>query len=152
MTVGITNTVGSSISRETDCGVHINAGPEIGVASTKAYTSQFIALVMFSLMMSEDRFSKRDRYEAILNGLKELPEKIKEVLELDNKIQEMAKTIQEQKSVLVMGRGYNYATCLEGALVSFKNIFMSAGIIFGVRKFKVTIFYVKNFSVKKFKA
>ena len=52
------------------------------------------------------------------NGLKELPEKIKEVLELDNKIQEMAKTIQEQKSVLVMGRGYNYATCLEGALVS----------------------------------
>ena len=118
LTVGITNTVGSSISRETDCGVHINAGPEIGVASTKAYTSQFIALVMFSLMMSEDRFSKRDRYEAILNGLKELPEKIKEVLELDNIIQEMAKTIQEQKSVLVMGRGYNYATCLEGALVS----------------------------------
>lgn len=130
LTVGITNTVGSSISRETDCGVHINAGPEIGVASTKAYTSQFIALVMFSLMMSEDRFSKRDRYEAILNGLKELPEKIKEVLELDNKIQEMAKTIQEQKSVLVMGRGYNYATCLEGALVSCKNIFISAEIIF----------------------
>ena len=55
LTVGITNTVGSSISRETDCGVHINAGPEIGVASTKAYTSQFIALVMFALMMSEDR-------------------------------------------------------------------------------------------------
>merc|ERR1711976_34929 len=50
--VGITNTVGSSISRETDCGSHVNAGPEIGVASTKAYTSQFIALVMFALMMS----------------------------------------------------------------------------------------------------
>jgi len=135
LTVGITNTVGSSISRETDCGVHINAGPEIGVASTKAYTSQFIALVMFSLMMSEDRFSKRDRYEAILNGLKELPEKIKEVLELDNKIQEMAKTIQEQKSVLVMGRGYNYATCLEGALKIKEITYMhSEGILAGELK------------------
>lgn len=55
--VGITNTVGSSISRESHCGVHINAGPEIGVASTKAYTSQFISLVMFALVMSEDRNS-----------------------------------------------------------------------------------------------
>lgn len=53
----MTNTVGSSISRETHCGIHVNAGPEIGVASTKAYTSQFLALVMFALVMSEDRLS-----------------------------------------------------------------------------------------------
>lgn len=59
--VGITNTVGSSICRESHCGVHINAGPEIGVASTKAYTSQFISLVMFALVMSEDRLSLRNR-------------------------------------------------------------------------------------------
>lgn len=59
--VGITNTVGSSICRESHCGVHINAGPEIGVASTKAYTSQFISLVMFALVMSEDRLSQRQR-------------------------------------------------------------------------------------------
>lgn len=59
--VGITNTVGSSICRESHCGVHINAGPEIGVASTKAYTSQFISLVMFALVMSEDRLSLRQR-------------------------------------------------------------------------------------------
>lgn len=117
LSVGITNTVGSSISRETDCGVHVNAGPEIGVASTKAYTSQFIALVMFSLMMSEDRFSKRERYMDILQGLKELPDKIKEVLKMDDQIKEMAKEMKDQKSILVMGRGYNYATCLEGALV-----------------------------------
>merc|ERR1719369_849762 len=71
--VGVTNTVGSSLSRESHCGVHINAGPEIGVASTKAYTSQFIALVMFALVMSEDRYSKRDRYLEILNGLRDLP-------------------------------------------------------------------------------
>lgn len=59
--VGITNTVGSSICRESHCGVHINAGPEIGVASTKAYTSQFISLVMFALVMSEDRMSLAKR-------------------------------------------------------------------------------------------
>ena len=88
--VGITNVVGSSISRETTCGVHVNAGPEIGVASTKAYTSQFIALVMFALTMCEDRYSKRERYEEILNGLKELPDKINEVLSLDGQIAEMS--------------------------------------------------------------
>ena len=61
------------------------------VASTKAYTSQFVALVMFSLMMSEDRYSKRERYMAVLDGLKELPEKIKQVLALDSEIKEMCK-------------------------------------------------------------
>jgi glutamine---fructose-6-phosphate transaminase (isomerizing) len=59
--LGITNTVGSSISRESHCGIHINAGPEIGVASTKAYTSQFVALVMFGLVMSQDRISMQKR-------------------------------------------------------------------------------------------
>lgn len=59
--MGVTNTVGSSISRESHCGIHINAGPEIGVASTKAYTSQFISLVMFGLVMSEDRISMHPR-------------------------------------------------------------------------------------------
>ncbi len=71
--VGITNTVGSSISRETMCGVHINAGPEIGVASTKAYTSQFLALAMFAVMMAEDRISKQARVKEIMTGMKQLP-------------------------------------------------------------------------------
>lgn len=66
--VGITNTVGSSICRESHCGVHINAGPEIGVASTKAYTSQFISLVMFALVMSEDRISLRARRLQVRSG------------------------------------------------------------------------------------
>uniref|UniRef100_A0A8C2DQ60 glutamine--fructose-6-phosphate transaminase (isomerizing) n=1 Tax=Cyprinus carpio TaxID=7962 RepID=A0A8C2DQ60_CYPCA len=74
LTVGITNTVGSSISRETDCGVHINAGPEIGVASTKAYTSQFVALIMFALLMCDDRISMQPRRREIIQGLKVLPE------------------------------------------------------------------------------
>lgn len=61
LVIGITNVVGSSICRESHCGIHINAGPEIGVASTKAYTSQFISLVMFALVMSEDRISLQPR-------------------------------------------------------------------------------------------
>ncbi|EMP30526.1 Glucosamine--fructose-6-phosphate aminotransferase [isomerizing] 1, partial [Chelonia mydas] len=116
LTVGITNTVGSSISRETDCGVHINAGPEIGVASTKAYTSQFVSLVMFALMMCDDRISMQERRKEIMRGLKVLPDLIKEVLSMDDEIQKLATELYHQKSVLIMGRGYHYATCLEGAL------------------------------------
>ncbi|KAL7981265.1 hypothetical protein Chor_002161 [Crotalus horridus] len=118
LTVGITNTVGSSISRETDCGVHINAGPEIGVASTKAYTSQFVSLVMFALMMCDDRISMQERRKEIMRGLKLLPDLIKEVLSMDDEIQKLATELYHQKSILIMGRGYHYATCLEGALVS----------------------------------
>ncbi|XP_076818357.1 glutamine--fructose-6-phosphate aminotransferase [isomerizing] 2-like isoform X2 [Clavelina lepadiformis] len=135
LSVGITNTVGSSISRLTDCGVHINAGPEIGVASTKAYTSQFVALVMFSLMMSEDRLSKRSRYLEIVEALKELPEKIKEVLSLDSEIKKLAECLYKNKSMLVMGRGFNFATCLEGALKIKEITYMhSEGILAGELK------------------
>lgn len=116
LTVGITNTVGSSISRGTHCGVHINAGPEIGVASTKAYTSQFIALVMFGLMMNQDKISTKKRREEIIDSLKKLPEVIKEVLKLDDQVKELAQELYKEKSILLMGRGFNYATCLEGAL------------------------------------
>ncbi|XP_029439585.1 glutamine--fructose-6-phosphate aminotransferase [isomerizing] 2 isoform X2 [Rhinatrema bivittatum] len=135
LTFGITNTVGSSISRVTDCGVHINAGPEIGVASTKAYTSQFISLVMFGLMMSEDRISLQERRQEIINGLQTLPELIKEVLSLDEKINDLAHELYKQRSLLVMGRGYNYATCLEGALKIKEITYMhSEGILAGELK------------------
>ena len=117
MTVGITNTVGSTISRETDCGIHINAGPEIGVASTKAYTSQIISLVMFALVISEDRMSFRERRLEIMSALRQLPEMIKEVLKLDSKVREIAESLWEKRSLLIMGRGYSYATCLEGMYV-----------------------------------
>ncbi|XP_033617648.1 glutamine--fructose-6-phosphate aminotransferase [isomerizing] 2 [Fukomys damarensis] len=135
LTVGVTNTVGSSISRETDCGVHINAGPEIGVASTKAYTSQFISLVMFGLMMSEDRISLQNRRQEIIRGLRSLPELIKEVLSLEEKIHDLALELYTQRSLLVMGRGYNYATCLEGALKIKEITYMhSEGILAGELK------------------
>uniref|UniRef100_UPI0000E3E489 glutamine--fructose-6-phosphate aminotransferase [isomerizing] 2 n=1 Tax=Gasterosteus aculeatus aculeatus TaxID=481459 RepID=UPI0000E3E489 len=135
LTVGVTNTVGSSICRETDCGVHVNAGPEIGVASTKAYTSQFVALIMFALMMSEDRLSRQQRRREIIEGLRVLPELIKKVLALDKKIKAIADELYEQKSLLVMGRGFHYATCLEGALKIKEITYMhSEGILAGELK------------------
>jgi len=133
--VGITNTVGSSISRESHCGIHINAGPEIGVASTKAYTSQFISLVMFGLVMSQDSVSKKQRRDDIVKGLKDLPGQIKKVLELDSRIAEIAKELYHEKSLLIMGRGFNYATCLEGALKVKELTYMhSEGILAGELK------------------
>ncbi|XP_061386823.1 glutamine--fructose-6-phosphate aminotransferase [isomerizing] 2-like [Musca vetustissima] len=133
--VGITNTVGSSIGRESHCGVHINAGPEIGVASTKAYTSQFISLVMFALVMSDDRLSLQPRRQEIIKGLSNLADQIRKVLELDSKICELAKELYMHKSLLIMGRGYNFATCLEGALKVKELTYMhSEGILAGELK------------------
>uniref|UniRef100_A0A1B6LZR1 glutamine--fructose-6-phosphate transaminase (isomerizing) n=1 Tax=Graphocephala atropunctata TaxID=36148 RepID=A0A1B6LZR1_9HEMI len=133
--IGITNTVGSSICRESHCGVHINAGPEIGVASTKAYTSQFISLVMFALVMSEDRISMQPRRHQIIQGLKELDGQIREVLKNDEKVLELAKDLYQQKSLLIMGRGYNFATCMEGSLKVKELTYMhSEGIMAGELK------------------
>ncbi|XP_065370845.1 glutamine--fructose-6-phosphate aminotransferase [isomerizing] 2 isoform X8 [Calliphora vicina] len=133
--VGITNTVGSSICRESHCGVHINAGPEIGVASTKAYTSQFISLVMFALVMSEDRLSLQQRRLEIIDALLNLEDQIRQVLKLDSQVQELAKNLYQHKSLLIMGRGYNFATCLEGALKVKELTYMhSEGIMAGELK------------------
>ncbi|KAM5530275.1 hypothetical protein V8D89_016054 [Ganoderma adspersum] len=134
--VGVVNTVGSTISRETHCGVHINAGPEIGVASTKAYTSQYIALLMIALQLSEDRISLTERRNQIIEGLHALPGQIKKVLEGDKGLQELATgVLANQRSLLLMGRGYQYATCLEGALKIKEISYMhSEGILAGELK------------------
>jgi glutamine---fructose-6-phosphate transaminase (isomerizing) len=89
LTVSIVNVVGSSISTLTHCGVHINAGPEIGVASTKAYTSQFVCMVMFALSLSEDWASKQKRREEIMEGLSNVSGQFKNVLKLDQSIKEL---------------------------------------------------------------
>ncbi|KAJ1919974.1 glutamine--fructose-6-phosphate transaminase (isomerizing) [Mycoemilia scoparia] len=134
--VGVTNTVGSTISRETHCGVHINAGPEIGVASTKAYTSQFLALVMMALQLSEDRISMIKRRQDIIDGLRELPELIKRVLELDSSLEQLAENVlHKEKSLLILSRGFQNATCLEGALKIKELSYMhSEGILAGELK------------------
>lgn len=133
--VGITNTVGSSISRETHCGVHINAGPEIGVASTKAYTSQYIALLMVALQLAEDRVCMTERRKEIIDELHELPRHITETLALDPIIKGLAKDMLKEKSLLILGRGGQNATCLEGALKIKEVSYMhSEGILAGELK------------------
>ncbi|KAI9317044.1 hypothetical protein BX666DRAFT_2027112 [Dichotomocladium elegans] len=134
--VGVTNTVGSPISRETHCGVHINAGPEIGVASTKAYTSQYIALVMMALQLSEDSIHLAERRKSIIDGLYHLPNHVRQVLALDQCLKELAQsTLAKEKSMLLMGRGYQHATCLEGALKIKEISYMhSEGILAGELK------------------
>lgn len=115
LTVGMVNVVGSSISMLTHCGVHINAGPEIGVASTKAYTSQFVAMIMFALSLSEDRASKQQRREEIIEGLARVSDQFREILKMNDRIKEMcAKFFKHQKSLLLLGRGSQYSTALEG--------------------------------------
>jgi glucosamine--fructose-6-phosphate aminotransferase (isomerizing) len=115
--VGVTNTVGSAISRSTHCGVHVNAGPEIGVASTKAYTSQFIVMVMIALQLGEDKAHLAARRAEIIGGLEKLSSNIAEVLKFDPEIKALApKCLHKDKSLLIIGRGYQGATCLEGAL------------------------------------
>jgi glucosamine--fructose-6-phosphate aminotransferase (isomerizing) len=117
LTVGVVNVVGSAIARLTDCGVHLNAGCEIGVASTKAYTSQIVAITMIALLLSADRLSKRERREEIIRGLGALPAAVERVLQLNDRLRMLASNeLREAASILVCGRGYQYATCLEAAL------------------------------------
>ncbi|KAL6562839.1 Glutamine--fructose-6-phosphate aminotransferase [isomerizing] 2 [Orobanche hederae] len=133
--VGITNTVGSAIARNTHCGVHINAGCEIGVASTKAYTSQIVVMAMLALAIGNDTISSQARREAIIDGLFELPSKVREVLKLDQEMKDLAKLLIAEQSLLVFGRGYNYATALEGALkVKEVALMHSEGILAGEMK------------------
>jgi glucosamine--fructose-6-phosphate aminotransferase (isomerizing) len=135
LNVGVVNVVGSTISRETHCGIHINAGPEIGVASTKAYTSQYIALLMMALQLSEDRISLTVRRNQIIEGLHNLPGQIRELLKLDGMLQQLAKTLAKERSLLIMGRGFQHATCLEAALKIKELSYMhSEGILAGELK------------------
>ncbi|XP_020571112.1 glutamine--fructose-6-phosphate aminotransferase [isomerizing] 2 [Phalaenopsis equestris] len=133
--VGITNTVGSTLARKTHCGVHINAGCEIGVASTKAYTSQIVVMAIMALAIGADSISTQPRRESIINSLSDLPDKVREVLRLDEEMKELAKSLMEMQSLLVFGRGYNYATALEGALkVKEVALMHSEGLLAGEMK------------------
>jgi len=117
LTMGICNVVGSSISRETDCGVYTHAGPEIGVASTKAFTAQVTVLSMLALLLGrkKDRLSKSDGQE-ITRSMNKLGDFIKEVLSDDKQLQNVAKDTQSVNNYLYLGRGLNFPVALEGAL------------------------------------
>jgi glucosamine--fructose-6-phosphate aminotransferase (isomerizing) len=152
LTVGVVNSVGSSISRATHCGVHINAGPEIGVASTKAYTSQYIALVMIALSLSDDRVSQIERRKNIIDGLQQIPAQIKKVLDLEEKIKKLCDSeLTHPKSLLLLGRGYQYATALEGALKIKEISYMhSEGVLAGELKHGVLALVDENLPIIAF--
>ena len=116
MCMGVTNVVGSTICREAPYGIHINAGPEIGVSSTKAYTSQVVSLILFALALGSDSHRLRPKVIQTIGALKNLPDLVKTTLELSETVKDLAKKWQREKSILVMGRGLNLATCMEGAL------------------------------------
>ncbi len=114
--MGIVNVVGSSIARETHGGIYIHAGPEIGVASTKAFTSQITVLSLIALMLG--RMKKLSKYEGqlIAKELINIPEKIKQILELTDEIKIIANKYSNARNFLYLGRGYNFPVALEGAL------------------------------------
>ena len=113
---GICNVVGSTIARETDAGVYLHAGPEIGVASTKAFTAQVTVLSMIALKLAQGRTLSRAEMAERLHALAEVPDKVREVLEMDDEIREMANVYRYASNFLYLGRGYNFPVALEGAL------------------------------------
>jgi glutamine---fructose-6-phosphate transaminase (isomerizing) len=113
---GIVNAVGSTIARETDAGVYLHAGPEIGVASTKAFTAQVTVLTMIALKLAEGRTLSEAETHTALEALCEIPDKIREVLKLDDEVREMAKVYRYAHNFLYLGRGSNFPVALEGAL------------------------------------
>lgn len=114
---GVCNAIGSSIPRATDTGTYIHVGPEIGVASTKAFTGQVTVLTMIALAMGEAKGTiDRDEYLQVVKGLGEIPDKIREVLQTNEKVADLARTFTYAHNFLYLGRGYSYPVALEGAL------------------------------------
>ncbi len=115
-TMGIVNTVGSTIARETDFGMHLHAGPEIGVASTKAFTSQIVALVLFSLYMGRRRNLSVLEGRELVAALERLPDQVDEILAQTDDIRALADEYFDARNFLYLGRGYQFPVALEGAL------------------------------------
>ncbi|MGD0591162.1 MAG: glutamine--fructose-6-phosphate transaminase (isomerizing) [Bacteroidota bacterium] len=114
--IGICNVVGSSIARESDAGVYIHAGPEIGVASTKAFTSQLIVLALLTIMIARSRGMSREKGIELVREMKLLPEKVQSILANTKQIEYIASEFNDIKNFLYLGRGYNFPAALEGAL------------------------------------
>ena len=114
---GIVNVVGSSIARASDTGIYIHVGPEIGVASTKAFTGQVTVLTLFALALAHEKGTiTQQEYEDTIAELANIPDKIKAVLAKDDEIKEIARALTYAENALYMGRGFNYPVALEGAL------------------------------------
>ena len=116
LTMGIVNVVGSSIARKTDFGIYLHAGPEIGVASTKAFTSQIVALALFTLYLGRRRHLSVLQGREFVAALQELPDLVAETLALEPLTKELAAEYGDAQNFLYLGRGYQFPVALEGAL------------------------------------
>lgn len=114
--LGIVNSVGSTIARESSAGVYIHAGPEIGVASTKAFTSQVTVLFLIMLMIARKKTMSVVTGQQMLNELIDLPAKVQTILAQSHVVEEVAETYKDKKNFLYLGRGINFPVALEGAL------------------------------------
>ncbi len=114
--IGITNVVGSTIARESECGVYIHAGPEIGVASTKAFTSQVTILALLTLLLGRRASIGADFGMRILSELRQIPAKIQQILNQSDAVMRIAEVYHQHSNFLYLGRGYNFPIALEGAL------------------------------------
>jgi glucosamine--fructose-6-phosphate aminotransferase (isomerizing) len=114
--LGIVNVVGSSIARESHGGVYVHAGPEIGVASTKAFTSQLTVLALITLMLARARGMSKENGKVLAAELATLPDKVASILQNTGTIQQIAQEFKNAKNFLYLGRGANFPVALEGAL------------------------------------
>ncbi|HGY54869.1 MAG TPA: glutamine--fructose-6-phosphate transaminase (isomerizing) [Caldithrix abyssi] len=116
LVLGIVNAVGSTIARETDAGIYIHAGPEIGVASTKAFTSQVTALVLITLLIARRKHMSVVQGKQLISDLIEIPDKVQSILDQNDYIRQLAEAYKDERNFLYLGRGYNFPVALEGAL------------------------------------
>ena len=116
LALGIVNAVGSTIARETDAGIYLHAGPEIGVASTKAFTCQCVVLTMLAIYLGRRKFMSQTQCQELIEGLLEIPEQMQAVLDHSDMIKGVAAQFVNRENWLFLGRGYHYPVALEGAL------------------------------------
>jgi glucosamine--fructose-6-phosphate aminotransferase (isomerizing) len=116
LALGVVNVVGSTIARETDAGIYLHAGPEIGVASTKAFTCQCAVLTMLSLFIGRRKFMSQAQTQEIIDGLCAIPDQMQFVLDQSERIKQITSEFCERENWLFLGRGYHYPVALEGAL------------------------------------
>jgi len=114
--LGICNVVGSTIARESDCGTYVHAGPEIGVASTKAFTSQVVVEMLLTMHLARRRFGRFEPGKEIVRALQKLPDQVHGILEKNDEIKDIATEYSTHNNFLYLGRGYNFPVALEGAL------------------------------------
>jgi glutamine---fructose-6-phosphate transaminase (isomerizing) len=114
--LGVVNTVGSTIARETDCGVYLHAGPEIGVASTKAFTSQLVVLYLITLYLGRQRGISSEKGAEMIHALAGIPDRVQSILDREDEVEAIAASYKDSDHALYLGRGYNFPVALEGAL------------------------------------